>query len=363
MTKSLATVILPTHSDPGTLEYAISSIVNQTETRLEIIIVLDGATSKTKAVAEKWTKLDSRINILDLPKGECLGAKNRHLAVLSAKSEVIFYCDEDDLWLPNHVSLMLAKIEVEQADVVCSTVASVRPDGKIEIAPYSQAYGPLRDLLRDGSWRALFKIHMCHTKKCYEQLPGGWMPREGDEIVRHLMMELAAKQFTWIAINEVTALSFHGSPRRDFGISRRSRIGQIRKYSKKIKGAKAQVNRIVNTASIVHYLISVTFEIKPVNSNLNDYLNLINAQTDSKSSKKSNGKKTLTNNSTNRNFFPFTMRQKKLAQAILDFRYGNKISAKNAWLIYRSLTQIVCGPPLWSRRQGLRFLLSSTFKD
>ena len=203
---------------------------------------------------------------------------------------------------------------------------------------------------------------MCHTKKCYEQLPGGWMPREGDEIVKHLMMELAAKQFTWIAINEVTALSFHGTPRRDHGISTRSRIRQLRKYSKKIKSAKAQVNCIVNTASIVHYLFSVVYAINPINSNLDDYLNLIGAQSDSESSKKSNSKKTLTNNSTNRNFFPFTMRQKKLAQAILDFYCGNKISARNAWLIYRSLTKVVCGPPLWSRRRGLKFLISSTFK-
>lgn len=357
MTINLATVILPTHSDPGTLGYAISSVLNQTEARIELIIVLDGATSETKATAQEWVQSDSRVRVLDLPKGTGRGADNRHLAVLSAQSDVIFYIDEDDLWMPNHVSSMLGRISSHQADVVCSTVASVREDNGIEIAPFSQASGQLRESLRSGTWRALFKIHMCHTKKSYEQLSQGWAPRLDGEKVKSLTMELAHERFKWVAIHEVTALSFHGTPRRDAVVSARSRSSQLRRFWRKIRTNKLNSSRLIRKGSIAYYFVSVVYHINPRGSNLDEYLKIIRGE---------NiigfpvGSKSPLYNSSHTEDFPLTKKHRNVAHSILDYHAGKKISIERALLMYKSLTRIVCGPPIWTKRQGLSFLIGST---
>src|SRR3954470_21801421 len=94
-----ASVILPTFNRSNTLPYAVASVQAQTESALDIVIVLDGATDGCREVAVAAALADDRIRVLDLPKAPGYGEENEDLAIRSALGERIFYIDDDDVWL------------------------------------------------------------------------------------------------------------------------------------------------------------------------------------------------------------------------------------------------------------------------
>lgn len=359
-----ASVILPTHKDPGTLQFAVASVLHQSESNFELLIVCDGADEQTLATAHRFSELDTRVQVLDLPKGTGLGEENRHLAVELSTAPIIFYIDEDDLWLPDHLSRLLEAIETSRADVACSSVASVASTGTIEIAPYSHARGPLRSLLRERTFRALFKIHMCHTKEAYLGLAKGWRARPNGEIVLYLLSDLAEEHHRWTSIPEVTALSFHGSPRRANGVSNTLRTREIERLWKDISALKFNGAVANKHGSVVHYFFNVLFHVSAISNDLNLYLKQL--QSDFKPHQNGHSSSGRHRSFWKTTKFPepqahevrLTAYQTRAAQALLDYRVDSNISLLVALRILKSLRSTVAGPPALSRDQGVRFIKS-----
>ena len=113
-----ATVILPTLNRWSTLPWSLASVQAQTETSLEIFVVLDGALPACREIAVTAARADKRIQVLDLPKDPGSGERNVDFAISQTCSDRIFYIDDDDLWLPNHVERLGPLLE--QADIVDS---------------------------------------------------------------------------------------------------------------------------------------------------------------------------------------------------------------------------------------------------
>jgi hypothetical protein len=254
---------------------------------------------------------------------------------------------------------MLEKIHSQNADVVCSTVASVTPKNKIEIAPFSHAHGPLRISLREGAYRSLFKIHMCHTKSAYTKLPVGWAPAPNGEIVKQLMMALADPKLKWVPIHEVTALSFHGTPRRSSGVSPKSRSLQLLNFSEKIQNRKLRGDMVTKNSSIAYYFTSVVYHLGPPGPKLREYVDLISSQNVTHPEKPWNENDKNSWHLGEGQGFPFTKDQAEVAQSILNHRFRRKVPFGHAWRIYGSLTSVVCGPPIWTKKQGIPFLMKS----
>src|SRR6476661_8866865 len=123
MTRPYASVILPTLDRAATLPFALASVQAQTEAYLEILLVLDGATAACRDVARAAARADVRIRVLDLPKGHGDGSESVDRAVRQAAAPRIFYIDDDDLWLPEHVARLGPLLDAH--DVVDSRVCSV----------------------------------------------------------------------------------------------------------------------------------------------------------------------------------------------------------------------------------------------
>jgi glycosyltransferase involved in cell wall biosynthesis len=102
---NLVSVIIPTYKRSQSLIRAIKSVLNQTYTNFEIIIVDDNSEiseiKKTKAIADKYqvTYLKNYRS-----KGGC-GARNS--GVLSAKGDIIAFLDDDDVFLSNKIDTQL----------------------------------------------------------------------------------------------------------------------------------------------------------------------------------------------------------------------------------------------------------------
>lgn len=96
MVDALVSVIIPVYNRENTIKRAIDSVLCQTYTNLELIIVDDGSTDNTVKVVKEYT--DQRIKLICQRKNG--GAnKARNIGIASAKGEYIAFQDSDDEWI------------------------------------------------------------------------------------------------------------------------------------------------------------------------------------------------------------------------------------------------------------------------
>ena len=111
----LVSVIIPTFNRQYIVEKSIRSVLNQSTTDLELIIVDDHSTDETVNVISKIE--DSRIRIITLSSnhGACYA---RNIGVKAAKGKYIAFQDSDDIWLTNKLEEQIKFIEDSSADFV-----------------------------------------------------------------------------------------------------------------------------------------------------------------------------------------------------------------------------------------------------
>jgi teichuronic acid biosynthesis glycosyltransferase TuaG len=104
-------VITPLYNAEKYIGTTIESVLNQTYSNWEMIIVDDGSADKGLEIAEKFARIEERIKIISGNKN--MGAaKARNKAIEAATGRFIAFLDSDDLWLPqkleNQISFMLS---------------------------------------------------------------------------------------------------------------------------------------------------------------------------------------------------------------------------------------------------------------
>lgn len=99
MEKGLVSVVLPTYNRAKVLPRAIESVLNQTYTNIELIIVDDGSRDNTKEIIREFQSQDERIVYLRNKRN--LGANAaRNIGIMHSTGEFIAFMDSDDMWLP-----------------------------------------------------------------------------------------------------------------------------------------------------------------------------------------------------------------------------------------------------------------------
>jgi glycosyltransferase involved in cell wall biosynthesis len=103
------TVIMATHNWATVLPYSIGSALGQTFTDFELLVMGDGCTDDSGSVVTSMG--DPRVQWCDLtPRvGHQSGPNNE--GIRRAKGEIIAYMGHDDLWLPNHLSVLVRAID------------------------------------------------------------------------------------------------------------------------------------------------------------------------------------------------------------------------------------------------------------
>lgn len=100
----LISVIVPIYKVEQYLNKCIESIVNQTYTNLEIILVDDGSPDNCPIMCDEWAKSDSRIKVIHKQNGGLSDARNAGIKI--ATGEYISFVDSDD-WIHEEFILTL----------------------------------------------------------------------------------------------------------------------------------------------------------------------------------------------------------------------------------------------------------------
>ena len=98
--------IIPIYNAEKYLSACITSLVCQTEKDLQIILVDDGSTDRSLAIAQEWAAKDARLEVYHQPNAGQSAARNRGLK--HAKGEYVAFVDADDAisqdWCEKHIA-------------------------------------------------------------------------------------------------------------------------------------------------------------------------------------------------------------------------------------------------------------------
>lgn len=90
----MISVVVPCYNIENYIEKTIKSVLNQTYSDYELLLVNDGSTDKTLKFLKKYENLDKRINIIDKKNGGVSSARNS--GIEKSKGEYIYFLDGDD---------------------------------------------------------------------------------------------------------------------------------------------------------------------------------------------------------------------------------------------------------------------------
>lgn len=99
MIDDLVSIIMPAYNAEKYIEEAIQSVLKQTYTNWELIIVNDCSTDKTEQIIKKYQEQDQRIRLCSLIKNKGV-ANARNTAIKNAVGRYLAFLDSDDMWLP-----------------------------------------------------------------------------------------------------------------------------------------------------------------------------------------------------------------------------------------------------------------------
>lgn len=114
--KELISVIVPVYNVEDYLERSINSILKQTYSNLQIIMVDDGSTDSSGLICDRLASEDSRIVVIHKKNGGASEARN--VALDKADGDYIGFVDADDYIEPNMYECLYVEAQKYDADVV-----------------------------------------------------------------------------------------------------------------------------------------------------------------------------------------------------------------------------------------------------
>lgn len=146
---SMVSVVIPTYNREKTISRAIDSVLSQTYTDIEIIVVDDGSTDRTIHLLDQYS---SKITVF---KQDHRGANAaRNLGIKNAKGKYIAFLDSDDEWLPNKIAIQINYMcDTNKKICFCpheliDTINRVIPDDYRDCIKYEKN---LKNILRGGN--------------------------------------------------------------------------------------------------------------------------------------------------------------------------------------------------------------------
>ena len=157
-------MVVPAYDVASYLPACLDSLLGQTLRELEVVVVDDGATDESGAIADAYAARDPRVRVVHI-ENRGLGAA-RNEGIRHARGEYLGFCDADDLMTPRALELLLALAHETDAPLVTGNVVRIegerRPGlpwmNRLHADRGGLAIDDLPELLGDVfAWNKLFR--------------------------------------------------------------------------------------------------------------------------------------------------------------------------------------------------------------
>lgn len=142
----LVSVVIATYNMGQYLPLAIDSVLNQSWSNLEVVVIDDGSQDDTPEQMTRYEK-DTRVRYFPTENRGQPQAKNKGLQ--ESKGDFIAFCDADDLWQPCKLEVQIPYFENPEVGVVYSEVSYIDQHGDPvdKEIPYERHSGTVTDKL------------------------------------------------------------------------------------------------------------------------------------------------------------------------------------------------------------------------
>ncbi len=116
-------VIIPLYNAAPFIRETLESVLGQSASDIEVVIVDDGSTDQGPAIVQEYQEKTTRVRLIHQKNSGPAQARNR--GILATDSEYLAFLDSDDLWLPQKLERQLAFLEEHPEVALCYTDARV----------------------------------------------------------------------------------------------------------------------------------------------------------------------------------------------------------------------------------------------
>jgi glycosyltransferase involved in cell wall biosynthesis len=151
-------ILMPAYNAAATIAESIASVLVQTRSDWELLVVDDGSTDHTAAIGDNFAAEDPRIHVLHRPNRGIGAARNTGLA--AARGRLICLLDADDLYLPTYLERMDTSLQNAPQASVAYTQGWILNDmtGRIGRLPTSVRFQPGPEIPSDDPAQLLLEL-------------------------------------------------------------------------------------------------------------------------------------------------------------------------------------------------------------
>lgn len=162
MMSHFVSVIVPVYNTEKYLDKCIQSILNQSFTDFELLLINDGSTDRSGAICDAYALQDERVRVFHKKNGGV--SSTRNMGLDEAKGEWITFVDSDDWLKPDYLMNLYACVN-EKVDLIIAYAENVMPTGEILTKEHSNGW------VSDDNFSDLFsKYEMCQNTTCWAKL-------------------------------------------------------------------------------------------------------------------------------------------------------------------------------------------------
>lgn len=230
----LVSIVMPCYNASKYIADSIESVLNQTYTNWELIIVDDCSKDNSRDIIQSFINNDNRIKLICNSSPSGSPATPRNIGLENSNGEYIAFLDSDDLWVSDKLEKQLAIFKTSDCCIVYSNYEAIEENGlrtgRIIKEPSFANYRKLLKYNCIGCSEAVFKkicLHNCKFKKIGHEdylfwlslLKNGGLAINTNEV--HLLYrvrkssvsgnKIRAASWTWNIYRKELGLSFFAS--------------------------------------------------------------------------------------------------------------------------------------------------------
>ncbi|MFW5471876.1 glycosyltransferase [Knoellia sp. CPCC 206450] len=135
MTGPLVSVVVPVHDVVDYLDACVGSIVGQTHTALDVVLVDDGSTDGSEALCDAWAERDLRVRVVhQAAQGSSVA---RNVGIDAAHGDWLTFADSDDVLSPDLVAILLAAAVGSGAEIALGEHVAFEEGEQVAFTPGS----------------------------------------------------------------------------------------------------------------------------------------------------------------------------------------------------------------------------------
>lgn len=270
-------VIVPIYNVEKFLRRCIDSIINQSYSNLEIILVDDGSPDNCGKICDEYAALDNRIKVIHQANGGLSAARN--IGIDSATGEYVAFIDSDDYIASNMYDEMISLMETNDLDIIsCNAfiakgkkIIGCCGNGELEIYDRDTILVKALQDYDNSAWNKVYKKEAIGkvrfpVGRIFEDTATAYLFFNNIKKAGHINK---AYYYYYRNPNSITQTAFNVKARYDFVLGYIERLNFAKKYNIKcVKECKSLLMKAVLSCLTAVYVS----EKSPYNNNV--YRNL-----------------------------------------------------------------------------------------